>query len=86
MSTGTRHAGGRPRTRNHSPLFQFVESMADRRGLTLDQVADAAGVSVATVYKMRDPRVSTLKGLSAALRIPIAKLAEKCPAAQPAKE
>ena len=75
--THQRHAGGRPRTREHSPLFRLVEAMAERRGLTLDQVAEAAGLSVATVYKMRDPRVSTLKGLAVALRVPLGTLAAK---------
>ena len=78
--THQRHAGGRPRTRKHSPLFRLVEAMAERRGLTLDQVAEAAGVSVNTLYRINDPRVSKLSAIAAALGEPVGRMAKKAAA------
>ncbi len=69
-----RHPGGRPRVREASPLYIRVESLAKRRGLRLDELAANAGVSVATLYQLRDPRVSTAQAIATALGITIDKL------------
>jgi transcriptional regulator with XRE-family HTH domain len=72
-----RHPGGRPRTREPSALFLRIEEMAKRRGMRLDDVADAAGVSVACIYKVNDPKVSTAKALADALGVTIDRLVRR---------
>lgn len=69
-----RHPGGRPRVRPASPLFERIEAMAKRRGLRLDQLAERAGVCVATLYNIGDPKVSTAKALADALGVTIDRL------------
>ena len=70
-----RHPGGRPRTREPSRLFVRLEAMARRRGLRLDQLAAKAGVSVATLYNIGDPKLSTAKALADALGVTVDRLA-----------
>ena len=72
-----RHPGGRPRTREPSALFLRIEEMAKRRGMRLDDVADAAGVSVACIYQLNDPKVSTAKALADALGVTIDRLVRR---------
>jgi transcriptional regulator with XRE-family HTH domain len=73
---------GRPRTRQHSDLFRFISSLAERRHVAIEDVATAAGLSAGTIYKIKDPRVSTLKSLSKALGVPLGTLASKVAAVQ----
>jgi transcriptional regulator with XRE-family HTH domain len=82
-SVSERHPGGRPRTREASALFLRIKALAKRRGLRLDQLADKAGVCVATLYNIHDPKVSTAKALAAALGITIDRLTQT---AEPCRE
>jgi transcriptional regulator with XRE-family HTH domain len=84
MATVTRGgtAIGRPRTRKHSDLFQFIAHLAERRHVAIEDVAAAAGLARDTIYKIKDPRVSTLKSLSKALGVPLGTLASKVAAVQ----
>jgi DNA-binding phage protein len=69
-----RHAGGRPRTRAPSSLFLRIEKLARRRGMRLDEVASKAGLCIATLYNIGDPKVSTAKALADALGTTIDRL------------
>ena len=71
---GTRHAGGRPVVRERSALGRQIERLAKRRNLTLDVLAEQAGVSLPTVYRLMSgdiasPRWATLAALAAALNV-----------------
>lgn len=68
------HSGGRPRSREASPLFLRVQSMAKRRGLKLNEVASAAGIRLATIYELHDPRVSTARAIATALGVSLERL------------
>jgi transcriptional regulator with XRE-family HTH domain len=70
----TRHAGGRPRTRQPSDLYVRVELLAKRRGLRLEDLAEAAGVGLSTLYRLHDPRVSTVKAIADTLGVTIDRL------------
>lgn len=80
MATKTeRHAGGRPRTRQRSAFGQKIEQLADRRGLHLDELAEAAGIRGPTLYRIltgeiASPRLSTVQALAAALGVRLEKL------------
>lgn len=69
-----RHAGGRPRTRERSELFVRIQRMAQQRGMHLDELADRAGVAVATLYQLSDPKLSTAKAIADALGVTIDRL------------
>jgi transcriptional regulator with XRE-family HTH domain len=69
-----RHLGGRPRTREPSALFLRIEALAKRQGMRLDEVADRAGVCVATLYNIGDPKVSTAQAIAQALGTTIDRL------------
>lgn len=73
--THQRHKGGRPRTAERSPVFHLIDGLRARRGLTILEVAGAAGICRDTIYTLRDPRVSTVRKLAAALGMPVSKLA-----------
>lgn len=73
-SVSDRHAGGRPRTREPSELYVRVESLAKRRGLRLDDLAAAAGIGRSTLYRLHDPRVSTVQAIAGALGITVDRL------------
>jgi transcriptional regulator with XRE-family HTH domain len=81
-----RHPGGRPRTRAPSPLFVRIESLARRRGLRLDQLAEIAGVGRATLYQLNDPKVSTARAIAAALGVTLDRLTRDEPAAKPRRQ
>jgi len=75
-----RHAGGRPRTVRRCELGQRIERLAAARGLHLDQVAEAAGISTPGLYRIltgeiNSPRLATVKALAAALGVKLEKLA-----------
>ena len=76
MATAERHAGGRPRTREPSALFVRIEAMAKRRGMRLDELAARAGLSIATLYNIGDPKVSTAKAIADALGVTMDKLVD----------
>lgn len=69
-----RHAGGRPRTRQASKLFIRIQKIADTRGMHLDELAERAGIAVATLYQINDPKVSTMLAISAALGVTLDQL------------
>lgn len=73
-SVSDRHAGGRPRTREPSELYVRVESLAKQKGLRLDELAKRAGIAVATLYQLSDPKVSTAKAIATALGITVDRL------------
>ena len=78
-----RHPGGRPRTREPSPLFLRVEEMAKRRGIGLDELADIAGLRRATIYELNDPKVSTARAIAEALGVTLDRLTREESAASP---
>jgi len=83
MATASeRHPGGRPRVRPASPLLERIEGMARRRGLRLDELAERAGLGVATLYQLNDPRVSTAKALADALGVTVDRLIREEPASK----
>lgn len=64
--------GGRPRENELTPFGLHVVDLAKRRGMTVRDLADAAGLSHPTVYRILsgvtpDPRASTLLALANAL-------------------
>lgn len=69
-----RHPGGRPRKHEPSYLYLRVESLAKRRGMHLDDLAAAAGVGVSTLYRLHDPRVSTVQAIASALGVTMDRL------------
>lgn len=74
-----RHAGGRPRTVRRCPLGLKIERLAVNAGLHIDEVASAAGIANATLYRIltggiASPRISTIKGIAAALGVKVEKL------------
>lgn len=79
-SVSDRHAGGRPRKMRRCPLGVKIERFAADAGLGIDEVADAAGIATASVYRIltgeiRSPRIATMKALAAALGVKLEKLA-----------
>lgn len=73
-TAATRNVGGRPRVRPASPLFQRIEGFAKRRGLSVHDLARQAGVGVATLYQLKDPKVSTAKAIADALGVTLDRL------------
>jgi transcriptional regulator with XRE-family HTH domain len=74
-----RNAGGRPRHLERNELGRRIERLAARRHKHLDEIAEASGVSLETIYRIStgritDPRVSTLSALAEALGVPVTKL------------
>jgi transcriptional regulator with XRE-family HTH domain len=80
---GKKNVGGRPRSREPSALFQRVEILTKRRGLSLQDVAIRAGVSVACIYQLDDPRISTAKAIADALGVTVDRLAFPRPRSAP---
>jgi len=77
-----RHPGGRPRTRERSTLFIRVDSLARRRGITIGQLADLAGISPAALYDIKDPKVSTARAIADALGITLDRLTRDEPSSK----
>jgi len=78
-----RHPGGRPRTRERSPLFRRVEALARKRGMHIDDLAAAAGITPQGIYQLKDPRVSTARAIADALGITLDRLMREESAATP---
>jgi DNA-binding phage protein len=78
MATVTRSGAmlGRPRTTQRSAAFYLVDDLASKRGMTIDALAAAAGIHSTTLYALRDPRLSTISKLAAAMGMKAGKLAE----------
>ena len=71
--------GGRPRTLTRSELGRRIETLAARRGMTLEQLAVAGGLRLSTLYRITtgdtpDPRVSTVQAIAEALGITMDRL------------
>lgn len=74
-----RHAGGRPKTVRRCALGLKIERFADNAGMHIDEVANAAGIANATLYRIltggiASPRISTIKGIATALGVKVEKL------------
>jgi DNA-binding phage protein len=78
MATATRgrNPNGRPRTAERSPAFYVVDKLAAKRGMNIEGLSATAGVHSTTLYAIRDPRLSTVSKLAAALGMKAGKLAE----------
>lgn len=76
----TRHAGGRTRTLRRCPLGQRIERLAETRGLHLDEVAAAAGITYPTLHRIctgtiKSPKLETVKSIAEVLGVKIDRLA-----------
>jgi DNA-binding phage protein len=71
-----RSANGRPRTTERSPAFYLVDELAAKRGMSIATLSEVAGIDRDTLYKIRDPKVSTAAKIAAALGMKTGKLAE----------
>jgi transcriptional regulator with XRE-family HTH domain len=76
----TRHAGGRARTLRRCPLGQRIEQLAATRGLHLDEVAAAAGITHPTLHrictgKIKSPKLETVKSIADVLGVKLDRLA-----------
>lgn len=78
MATVTRgrSAGGRPPTTERSPAYYIIHDIAAKRGMSVEGLAAAAGLSPTTIYLVKDPKVSTVRKLADALGMKPGKLAE----------
>jgi DNA-binding phage protein len=78
MATVTRgrNPNGRPRTIERSPAFYLVDDLASKRGMSIAALSQVAGIDRDTLYKLRDPKVSTTGKIAAALGMKTGKLAE----------
>jgi transcriptional regulator with XRE-family HTH domain len=79
-SVSERHPGGRPRTVRRCELGQKIEKLAAAKGLHIDEVAAAAGISTPGLYLIltgdtQSPRLATIKAIAAALGVKLDKLA-----------
>lgn len=75
-----RHAGGRPRKLKRCPLGQTIEKLAASKGMHLDEVADAAGITFPALHrictgKIKSPKLETVKAIATALGVKIDRLA-----------
>lgn len=75
----SRHPGGRPRTIRRCPLGVKIERLAAQAGLCIDEVAQAAGIANATLYRIltggiASPRIATLKAIASALGVKVERL------------
>lgn len=74
MDRAERAPGGRPRVHDMPPLAELVRKLAARRGLHLDELAERAGIGIATLYRLQDPRISTLTAIADVLDVPVSRL------------
>jgi len=84
VKEGRQNKGGRPRSRNLSPLGLALQILMDRKGLNVNQVAERSGVSPHAIYSImdgctREPRVSTLRKLAEHLGTTKARLERHLP-------
>lgn len=75
-----RHAGGRPRNLRRCELGNAIERIAEQRGLHLDELAAAAGISFPTLHRIctgriKSPKLDTVKAIAAALKVKLDRLA-----------
>jgi transcriptional regulator with XRE-family HTH domain len=61
------------------PLGRKIERLAEHAGLGIDEVASAAGIANATLYRIltggiASPRISTMKGIAIALGVKVETL------------
>lgn len=70
---------GRPRHLQRTALGVRIESLANRRGMGMHQLAEAAEVSGPTLYNIctgrsAEPKLSTLQAIAGALGVPVSRL------------
>lgn len=76
-----RHPGGRPRTLKRCPLGLKIEQLAAARGMHLDEVAEAAGITFPALHcictgRTKSPKFETIKAIAAALGVKVDKLSD----------
>jgi len=76
-----RHAGGSPRVLKRCSLGQRIEQLADSRGLHLDELAAAAGITHPTLNRIctgriKSPKLETIKAIADVLGVKIDRLAQ----------
>lgn len=78
MATVTRGrcSNGRRRTAERSPAFYLVDKLAAKRHMSISTLSEAAGIDRNTIYKLSDPRVSTVRKIATALGTRAGRLAE----------
>lgn len=74
-----RGPGGRPRRWEPTPLGSRIESLAARRGLSIQELAQKAGVSSASIYdvmrgRVASPSVAIAFAISDALGVKVDRL------------
>lgn len=74
-----RHPGGRPRKLERCPLGHAIDSLAAERGLHLDQVAKASGITFPALHRIctgrtKSPKLNTIMAIAAALGITVDRL------------
>lgn len=79
-TVGERHAGGRPRKLKRCPLGMKIERLAADRGLHLDEVAEAAGITFPSLHcictgRTKSPKFETIKAIASALGVKVDRLA-----------
>jgi transcriptional regulator with XRE-family HTH domain len=76
-----RHPGGTPRTLKRCPLGQRIERLASARGLHIDELATAAGITHPTLNRIctgriKSPKLETIKAIAEVLGVKIDLLAK----------
>lgn len=70
--------GGRPRSAKLCPIGQKIESMAKRRGLNREQLAEQAGLTYAGLWGVltgrHRPKLDTAARIATALGVPVTRL------------
>ena len=74
-----RHPGGSPRSLKRCPLGERIEHFAQRNGMHLDQVAEAAGISFPTLNRIctgriKSPKWDTMQAIATALGVKLESL------------
>ena len=77
----TRHPGGSPRVLKRCLLGERIEQLADARGLHIDELAAAAGISHPTLNRIctgriKSPKLETIKAIADVLGVKIDRLAK----------
>lgn len=80
MRNTLEHGGpGRPRTLHRNDIGRRIDELAERRRLSLYDLAKLSGISAPTIHRLAtirkpDPKVSTLVALAEALGVTVDEL------------